>query len=71
MAEQCPACDDYQGVGDYDTDCGKFYTCLACGYRWSYADENRPEAAAAPDECCNGAARRGRWGCDTCGREWT
>lgn len=70
--EKCPSCGDFQGVSDYDPDCGKFYTCEACGHRWAYADEVRQHVVnRARDECCNTAARSGKWGCDKCGREWS
>lgn len=69
--EQCPACDDFQGVGDFDPDIGKFYTCRACGHQWSYADENRTPTPAPAEDCCNVAARSGKWGCDECAREWS
>jgi hypothetical protein len=48
MKVQCPACDDYQGVSDFDPDCGKFYTCQACGHQWSYADERVSAGGTEP-----------------------
>gem|GEM_PF-4593733 len=35
--ERCPACGDYEGDSDFDSDVGTFYTCLSCGYQWHYA----------------------------------